>query len=307
MRQVQIDRFGGPEELRLVDGAPSPVPAPGLAHVRVLAAGVNPVDKKMRDGSHKSVQGFDQFPLMLGREACGELLADCGELSAGTRVFGMIGWDRLGGCYAEETLLPADGIVAAPQGVADEVLGGAALAWYTALNAVEDVAQVRSDDVVLIHGAGGGVGQLMVQLCVAAGAQVWASASTRHHDRLTELGAHHVDYTREDVFTVTPHPSVVLDGVWFDVFEPSLDHLRPGGRVVVLPSLADLSEAERRGIPATVPTALPGSDRLQRLADGLADGSLSVKVSRTYALADAAEAHRAMDAGHADGKLVLLP
>lgn len=308
MRQVQIDRFGPASELHLVEDASSPTPGPGDALVRVLAAGVNPVDRKMRDGSNRLVQGVtpDQFPIVLGRECCGVLLADTQDLPAGTRVFGMVG-EGFGGCYAEEALLPADGIVIAPDGVADEVLGGAALAWYTALSAVDDLAHVGPDDIVLIHGAGGGVGQLMVQRCLAAGAEVWASASTKHQERLASLGTHVVDYTTTDVFAAVPRPTVVLDGVWFGTFGPSMNHLQPGGRMVALPTLADLTEARARGIEAGIPSAAPDRDRLQELANGLADGSISIEVSEVLPLADAARAHELLDAGHVAGKIVLVP
>lgn len=306
MRANRIDRFGDPSVLHLVPDAEVPVAGHGQVRVQTLVAGVNPIDYKIREGSHALVKdaGAEIFPVILGREACGILLDDADGLPAGTRVLGMVG-GGLGGCYAETCLLPADGIVAAPEGVPSEVLGGAPLAWYTAVAAAETLGQVRADDIVLIHGAGGGVGQFITQLCVAAGAQVWASASARHHDRLESFGATHVDYTSTDVFSVVPRPTLVIDCVWFGTFEPSIDHLADGGRMVVLPSLADLSEARRRGIPVSIPAISPDRVILQRLADALADGSIRYEIAQTFPLEDAAAAHRLLETGHAPGKLVL--
>lgn len=312
MKAAQIDRFGGPQEFHIVDDAPTPVPAPGEVLVRVLAAGVNPLDYKIRDGSSGLAKklGPADFPLILGREASGVIeqvpssAAGAG-LAVGDRVYGMAPIQHKGGCYAELVALPADALAPMPEGADPVALAGTALAGITAWTAVHDLAKVGPDDVVLVHGGGGGVGQFVVQLAVAAGATVYATASAAHHERIAGWGATPVDYRTQDFREVTPRPTVIIDGVYFGTYEPSLDHLAEGGRLVVLPSLADLEPARARGIDASIPTISPDRERLSTLAGMVADGTLRVEVSQVLPLAQVAQAHEAVESGHTVGKIVL--
>lgn len=310
MRAAQIDRFGGVEELHVVDDRPRPTPGESQVLVRVFAAGVNPIDYKIRDGSSGVAKklGPDAFPLVLGRECCGEV-AELGAgvtgLEVGQRVFGMAPMGHPGGCYAEYVVLPATSLAPAPAGAPSATLGGTALAGTTAWTAVHDLGKVRSDDVVLVHGGGGGVGQLVVQMCVAAGAQVYATASARHKAKLQGWGATHVDYATQDFTQVTTSPTLVIDGVYFGTYEPSLDHLAPGGRIVMLPTLADLEPAKSRGIEISVPAISPDPERLGAIGRQVADGALQVEVSQVIPLEQVRRAHEAVETGHADGKTVL--
>lgn len=309
MRAAIIDRFGGPEEFHLVDDLPTPSPGPGEVLVRVLAAGVNPVDYKIRDGSSGVAKKLrpEDFPLVLGRECCGEV-AELGEgvtdLEVGQRVYGMPSMGHQAGCYAEYVALPAQGLAPAPEQADTIALAGTALAGTTAWTAVHDLAKVTADDIVLVHGGGGGVGQFVVQLAVSAGATVYATASARHAERIKSWGATPIDYTTQD-FTQAPRPTVIIDGVYFGTYEPSLDHLAPGGRMVLLPTLADLEPARARGIEVSVPAITPDRGRLEALAAQVADGSLQVEVSQVLPLAEVAQAHEIVETGHAQGKIVL--
>ncbi len=159
---------------------------------------------------------------------------------------------------------------------------------------------------MLIHGGSGGVGQFLVQLCVrAGGAEVWATASTRNQDRLRELGVHHpIDYRTQDWQTLVPQVDVVLDTVYFGTFEPSLDHLRPGGRIVVLPSLADLTPATKRGIEASIPGLHPMPAVMDELARDVTSGALDLEIAEVLPLSEVARAHRMLEEGHTRGKLI---
>lgn len=310
MRAAQIDRFGGPEEFHLVDDRPTPSPGPTDVLVRVFAAGVNPIDYKIRDGSSGVAKklGPDDFPLVLGREGCGEIAAvgdEVDDLQVGQRVFGLAPMGHPGGFYAEYVVLPATSMAPAPQEVPDVVLAGTALAGITAWTAVHDLGKVTADDIVLVHGAGGGVGQFAAQLCLAAGATVYATASGRHRERISSWGAHPVDYTTEDFTAVTPRPTLIIDGVYYGTYEPSMDHLAPGGRIVMLPTLADLEPAKSRGIDISVPAIVPDRDRLSALAATVAAGHMHVEVSAVLPLEEVARAHEIVESGHATGKVVL--
>ncbi|GMA41421.1 NADP-dependent oxidoreductase [Mobilicoccus caccae] len=310
MRAAVIDRFGGPDEFRIVDDAPAPSAGAGEVVVRVSAAGVNPLDYKIRDGSSGMASRLrdEDFPLILGRE-CSGVITEVGEgvtdLAVGDRVFGMAPLDNKGQCYAELTALPADALARSPEGVEDTTLGGLSLVGLTAWVAVHDLAEVTGDDIVLVHGGGGGVGHLAVQLAAATGAQVYATASARNAERITAAGATHVDYGQEDFAQVTPRPTVIIDCVYFGTYEPSLDHLAEGGRLVLLPSLADLGPAKERGIEASIPTIAPDRERLDALASRVADGSLTLTVADALPLSEVARAHQILEDGHAPGKIVL--
>lgn len=309
MRAVTIDRFGGPEELHLTD-VPEPTPGTGEVLVRLDAAGVNPIDYKMRDGSSGAVQSWDAnaFPAVLGREGTGVVTA-VGEgvthVAPGDRVVGIHAHGATYGTYAELTVFPGEGVARVAESVPTAVAAGLSLAGLTAWNAVHDLGRVTNDDIVVIHGAGGGVGQIITQLAVATGAQVYATASGRHEERLEEYGAQHIDYTEVDFRRVTPRPTVITDGVWFGTYEPSMDHLAEGGRMVILPTLADLGPARERGIDVSVASISPSRERLATLADMVARHRLDIHVGVTFPLAEAADAHRYLETGHAEGKVVL--
>lgn len=310
MRAAVINRFGGPEELHIVDDYATPTAGAGEVLVRVDAAGVNPIDYKIRDGSSgKAAQLRDEdFPLILGRE-CAGVVEQVGEgvtdFSAGDRVFGMAPMDRIGACYAEFVSLPASALALSPEGVEDTTLGGLSLVGLTAWVAVHDLAKVTSEDTVLVHGGGGGVGHCAVQLATATGATVYATASQRHAEAIRAAGATPIDYTTQDFTTATPRPTVIIDCVYFGTYEPSMDHLAEGGRLVLLPTLADIVPAQERGIDVSIPSIAPDRSRLDALASRVADGTMTLTIGEVMPLADVARAHRILEEGHAPGKLVL--
>ena len=310
MRAARINRFGGPEEIVVATDAPVPEPAADEALVRVFAAGTNPLDYKIRDGSSGMAKKLrpEDFPVTLGREACGvveKLGGPAPGIEVGQLVFGMPSLTHPAGCYADYAVLPLDCLARVPEGGDPVVFGGTALVLSTALTAAYDQGKVQAGEKVLVHGGTGGVGQLAVQLCLRAGAEVWATASTRNQQRLAELGAHPVDYRTQDFVEVTPKMDLIIDGNYFTTFERSLDHLNPSGRIVVLPSLADLTPARERGIEAHIPAFGPMPERLEELAPAIVGGELNIEVSQVLPLEQAADAHRALEAGHSRGKIVL--
>lgn len=306
-----INHFGGPEEFTKVP-LEAPDPGAGEIVIKTTAIGTNPLDYKMRDGSSGLCKHLS-LPVILGREVAGEVVS-VGEgitnLVLGDRVFGMRDSDDFRGTYATLNVFPADGVVKIPDSLDDVTAAGLALVGITATIAVDELARIQDGETVLIHGAGGGVGQVMTQLAVARGAKVLASASSRHHDKLVGFGAQHIDYTTENVFDVvrTQYPDgvdVVLDGVYFETFIPSLDILAPGGRIVELPSLADLTAAKERGIDAFIPSISNDTSIYEDLAQRIVAGEMSLPVGHTAPLSDVAEVHRLLEDGHADGKIVL--
>lgn len=320
MRQILIDEFGSPDVLRLEE-APLPIPEPGELMVRVRYAGLNPIDYKMRDGSSPLAKSMTP-PTSLGREFVGEIAAAADDidlttlgLAVGDAVFGMRPHEDLRGCYAEFITISAGNVAPVPsEATAGQLAayGGLALAGLTALTAVEDCAKVADGDLVLIHGGAGGVGQLLVPLAKAAGAaKIWATARAENADRIRQLGATPISYDEADWQETIDEATdgggvdVIIDTHYFSTFVSSLDHLRGGGRIVVLPTLADVTPAKERGIDVSIPSIRPNRERLGRLAEGLSTGELTVEVSEIVPLAEVARAHEQLESGHTRGKLIL--
>lgn len=288
--------YGGPEVMRLTD-VPMPAPGPGEVLVRVVAAGVNPVDAHARAGM---VPGwFGAGPHVWGWDLAGTVVGGDG-FAPGTPVFGMPRFPEVAGCYAEYVAAPADALAAVPD--VDPVAAAAVpLAGLTALQTFE-LAGLAAGQRVLVHGAGGGVGHLGVQLAVAAGASVVASARPRWHRLVRSLGAAAVAESWDEPV------DVVLDCVGDDGL---LRVVRPGGVLAVVPGAARGAtgleeEAAARGVRVVRHVVTPSGVGMARLAALLADGRLRAVVSRTLPLRAAAAAHRLVEAG-GSGKVVLVP
>lgn len=319
MRQITIHEFGTTDVLKLED-APEPELGPGEVLVDVHFAGLNPLDYKMRDGSSGMCARME-LPCSLGREFAGRLvgsaddvdLADLG-LEVGQWVFGIRSHQDLRGTYAERIAVSAEHIAPVP-GDPDEAalpyFGGLALVGLTAMDAIEG-ARISEGDTVLIHGGSGGVGQLLIPMALRAGAsKVWATGRAANAERIRELGAQPIPYDgvnwREVITEETDGRGVdaVIDTHYFQTFLPSLDHVADGGRIVALPSLADLTPAKERGIEATIPGIAPTREKLDALAAAFTDGSLPLEVSEVLPLDEVARAHQQLESGHTRGKLIL--
>lgn len=324
VRAARVHAFGGPEQLR-VEEIDTPRPGPGEVLVRVAFAGLNPLDYKQRDGSSPSARALT-LPAVLGRELAGTVL-DAGEgvdldalgLSPGTTVYGVRPMTDPRGCYAEAVVIAAGDLApvpagpdgAVPTGEALAPYGGLALAGTTALTAVRQ-AHLAPGETVLVHGGSGGVGQLLLPLLVQAGAgRIWATGKSENAVRIAELGATPIPYDEADWQEVIREATggsgvdVVIDTHYFSTFEPSLEHLAPGGRIVVLPTLADLTPATERGIQAHIPRIEPTREDLDALAADHARGTLPLEVSEILPLADVARGHEQLQSGHTRGKIVL--
>lgn len=314
MREIILETFGGPDVLTLREDAPAPQRGDGETLVRVHLAGLNPLDYKMRDGSSGQCAHM-HLPQSVGREVLGEVLeADAASgLTVGQRVFGIRPMSDRRGTYAEIVSMPTEGLIPVPDGGADDLgYAGLALVGLTAIAIIEDAARLQEGDTVLIHGGTGGVGQMLIPLAREAGAaRIWATGRAANAERIRELGAEPIPYDTADWEQEIDRATdgrgvdVVLDTHYFSTFIPSLGHLAGGGRIVAVPSLADLSPARERGIDASIPQLVVRRERLARLAEGRAAGRYPLEIGQVYALEEIAAAHRALESGHARGKLLL--
>jgi NADPH2:quinone reductase len=327
MKAILMTAAGGPEVLQLADIPVPELPSPSHIRVKLHAAGVNPVDTKMRKG------GVPALPAVLGCDGAG-VVESVGTAVArfqpGEEVFffnGGIGGEQ--GNYAEYTVIHEDYAAAKPLGLSMNEAAALPLVWITAWESLLDRAQLKTGESVLIHAAAGGVGHVAVQLAKHLGARVAVTVSGPDKAAFArELGADQIiDYKAEDfiaaalAWTDGQGVDVVFDTVGGDTFCRSFAAAKVYGSVVTLLQTAceagDLKTARSRNqsihyelmltpMQLGMHTARVNQRKMLEAAGALIEaGKLKITVSRTLPLEQAAEAHRLIEGGHTTGKLVL--
>jgi NADPH2:quinone reductase len=322
MHALRIHETGGAEKMRLDELA---VPAPGAGEVRlrVEAAGVNFIDTYQRSGLYAV-----QLPHTLGMEAAGEVTAvgaGVTEFSVGDRVASV----RVAGAYAAEALAPAAHTVKVPAGITTQTAAALMLQGMTAHYLACDTFPLQAGDTALVHAGAGGVGLLLTQIAKLRGARVLATVGTEEKAGLARgAGADAVCiYTRENfvdavkAFTGGRGVDVAYDAIGQDTFDGTLASLRPRGMFVsygnssgpVAP-FAPLVLSQKGSLFFTRPTlahyTLTTAElqaRAGELFGWVAAGKLTVRIGATYPLAQAAEAHRALEGRRTTGKVLLVP
>lgn len=299
IKAIVIKNFGGPSVLQVSE---RDIPEPGLkqVRVRVRAAGVNPVDGKIRAGTAQQMFPT-QLPAVLGLEVAGtvdKVGPGVEALAVGDEVLGFAD----SGGYAEYTLMTTTAVK--PAELEWAAAASLPVAAETAIR-VLDLLGVVQGETILIHGAAGGVGTLAVQFAAARGARVIGTARQTNHAYLRALGATPISYGEGLVDRVwasaTDGVDAVLDAAGKGALEDSIK-LRGGASRIV--SIAD---------PNAIKLGVIFSNKARRDASALADvarrvaeGQVRVTVSETYSLDNAAAAHEKVDGGHGHGKVVLL-
>ena len=313
MRASIIDRTGGPDVLHIAD-VERPVKVNAEFLVKVVAAGVNPIDAKSRSGAGAS-GAFGEYPIILGNDFSGivvESSYDAHPIKPGDEVYGMTMVPRFGGAYAEYLTVPATCIARKPRSLAHVEAAGVPLAALTAWGAVVDVAKAHEGQVMLIHAGSGGVGHFAIQFATFFGARVITTGSTRNSSWLRELGASEViDYSTTRFEDAVHNVDVVIDLIGNtkdDTGTRSLATLKPGGLLVNVPTgswptlAGDAAAAGVRASGYRVPADGATLAVISRL---LESGDVRVFVDQVFDLDRAAEAHAALETGHTRGKIVL--
>ncbi|MFE2379871.1 NADP-dependent oxidoreductase [Streptomyces misionensis] len=307
MRVVTQHTLGGPEVLTIVD-APEPRPLPGEVLVRVRAIGLNPLEARLRAGEFPLL---GQPPFVLGWDISGVVEEAPGtwRFRPGDEVFGMPLFPRAARAYAEVVSAPALHLARKPASLSHVEASALPVVGLTAWQGLVDLGGVTEGDRVLVHGGGGGVGHVAVQIAKALGAHVIATAGGRKREFVEELGADEViDHTAVDFTEAVRDVDVVLDTIGGDTVERSLDVLRPGGHLVTAVAEEDLALAARyeaAGMRFSGIAVDPDPVALRGLVGLVEQGRLRVHVQRTFPFERVADAHRLLDAGHLQGKLVL--
>ncbi len=304
MKAVRYHAFGGPEVLRYED-APRPVPKAGEVLVRVYAAGVNPVDWKLRQGGFK--QPGQSFPQIPGFDLAGTVEAvgaGVERFQPGDSVFGYLSLRR-GGAYAEFALAAEGELARMPD---QDFVGAAAvpLAALTAWQALFDTAGLEEGQTVLVHAGAGGVGHFAVQLANSRGARVIATASQKNHEFLKRLGADQtIDYKTQRFEELVHDVDVVLDSIGGDTRTRSYEVLKKGGFLVSIVGAPAPAELEAHGLRGAGILVKPDAKQLEEIAALIEAGRLVPEVSEVLPLAEAARAHELSQGGHTRGKIVL--
>ncbi|MFJ4006577.1 NADP-dependent oxidoreductase [Streptomyces sp. NPDC090023] len=302
-RSVAFSEYGDPDILQVVERQ-APPPGEGEVRLAVRAAGVNPIDWKIRSGAAASFMPVE-FPVVLGGDVAGVVDAvgpGVTGFAVGDEVLGSIGF----GGYAEVAIANAEMLTRKPASVPWELAAALPVAANTALHALTEL-NLREGETIVIDGAAGGVGTVAVQLARHRGAHVIGTAREDNHAYLRSLGATPVVYgdgLADRIRSVSPQGvDAVLDASGRGSL-PALIEVAGGPARVV--TIADFSAAGL-GVRMISAAAEGAADRIAEAAALAAQGKLTVPIAATYPLDEAAEAHRVSEDGHVRGKLVILP
>ena len=306
MKAIRLHAFGAADQLELQD-VPMPVAGPGQVLVRVVAAGVNPVDWKIRSGAVAAAFGL-KAPLTPGWDASGIVAAVGAGVDAfkpGDAVFFFADFAH-GGTYAEFVAVDAAQLAHKPRTISFAEAAAIPTPAQAAWRAVFEIANVQPGQKVLIHGGGGPLGSVAAQLARHAGAHVTLTAGDASIAVARATGADEVvNYRQQDFAALVRDVDVVIDTVGGAVQEASWGVLKKGGLLVTTTMPPSPERAAAAGVRAEMLQTPPRGEVLARIAELVDAGRLRVAVSHEFALADAAQAHRLGESGQAHGKIVL--
>ncbi|MFI1919908.1 NADP-dependent oxidoreductase [Nocardia sp. NPDC020380] len=308
MRVITQHTLGGPEVLTIVE-TPEPQSLPTEVLVRVKAIGLNPLEARLRAGDFPPMIGPP--PFVLGWDISGvvEQAPRTWRFRPGDEVFGMPLFPRAAGAYAEVVAAPALHLAHKPVALSHIEAAALPVVGLTAWQGLVDLAGVTEGDRVLVHGGGGGVGHVAIQIAKARGAYVVATARASKQMFVREFGADEViDYTAVDFTEVIRDIDIVLDTLGGDTTERSLTVLRPGGHLVTAVAEEDsdlAAKCEAAGMRFSGIAVDPDPVALRGLVELVEQGKLRVHVQQSFPFERVADAHRVLDGGHLRGKLVL--
>ena len=330
-RVVQVRHFGGPDGLQVVD-LPMPKAGPGEVRVRVLASGLEYTDTLIRRHLYPQTAAR-RPPFVMGYDLVGEI-DQLGDGVSGFQIGDRVADMTVVGSNAAYCTLKSRDLTRLPRGVDAAEAAALILSWTTAYQPLHRAARVQQGQRVLVHGAAGAVGQALIVLGRLAGLELWGAARGRHAPLVRKLGATPIDYEREDFTCVLPGGfDVVLDGIGEGGYRRSFAALKSGGLLCAYGYSAGV-QAQRRMLTMLMWIVrlylwrwLPGGKRaqfysinimrarhpgwfrehLQQLFTLLATRSIQPRIAERISFDKVVEAHRRLDAGGLEGKLVLCP
>jgi len=321
---VRVHKHGGPEVLTYEE-VEVPAPGPGQARVKNHACGLNYIDTYFRSGLYPSASGM---PFIAGNEGAGEVVAigpGVTEVKVGDRV----GYTSALGSYAAERIMPADRLVKLPDAITYEQAAGMMLKGMTVEYLLHRTFKVQKGMNVLIHAAAGGIGLIACQWARALGINLIGTVSSEEKAKLARDhgAAHTINYTKEDFvkrveeITGGKKVPVVYDSVGKDTFLKSLDCLQGRGLLALFGNASGPVDALNTGLLAakgslyvTRPTLMGYVAKREELVaaakelfDHVLAGRIKIGPRQSYALKDAAQAHRDLEGRKTTGSTVLIP
>jgi NADPH:quinone reductase-like Zn-dependent oxidoreductase len=311
MKAVRMHRYGGPDVLSYED-APQPEPAVDELLVRVHAAGINPVDWKIREGHLKGIP--HTLPLILGWDVSGvveRIGTGATGFAVGDEIYARPDLTR-NGAYAEYIVVRVSEAAKKPRSIDHVQAASLPLAGLTAWQGLFEAPPSHSSigltagQTILIHGAAGGVGSLVVQLAKWKGARVIGTSSGANAELLRNLGVdQHVDYTTQRFEDVVHGVDAVFDTIGGDTQTRSWGVLKPGGVLLSIVSRPDEEAAKAHGARAAFVFIAPSAKQLTTLAQLVDENKLKPIVTDVMPLVAARKAHELSQGGHVRGKIVL--
>jgi NADPH:quinone reductase-like Zn-dependent oxidoreductase len=312
MRAIVLEQAGNIENLKLTD-----IPKPGIQNdevlIKVKAISINPVDIKTRIGKSLYNELKSKNPaIILGWDVAG-VIEETGkavtEFKKGDEVFGMVNFPGHGKAYAEYVAAPASHLALKPSNISHEEAAAATLAALTAWQAIVTHAKVSKGQKIVIQAASGGVGHYAVQIAKSIGAYVIATSSAANRDFVVSLGANeHIDYKKHRIDEVVSDADFVLDPIGDDNIDPSLNAVKKGGTVIMLPSFFKEQIAEKakaRGVNGYYFSVQSNGEDMKQIAGLLEKGIIKSHVSRVFPFEKMADAHLQIETGRTVGKIVI--
>ncbi len=309
MKAAQIKKYGGSEVVEINDNAPKPGVPEGHLLVEVHAAGVNPVDWKIREGYMKQMILL-KFPATLGGDFSGVVVGVGARVSGfkkGDEVYGQAGTLRGGsGSFAEFVVSDTKVTARKPKNLEHIEAAALPLTGVSAWQALVDHIGLSKGKKILIHGGAGGIGTVAIQLARYLRAYVATTVSERDLQYARELGADEaVDYKNQSFEDLLQNYDAVFDTVGGETYEKSFKVLKKGGIIVSMLEQPNPELMKQYGVNATVQFTQVNSERLSRVAELAEKGVIRVHVDKVFPLEEAREALDFLQTGHPKGKVVL--
>lgn len=304
MKAIQITEYGDEGVLYYTD-VERPEPKDDEVLVKVLAAAVNPVDLKIRNGKGKDF-GM-KLPLILGADFAGtveEVGSNIEKFKKEDAVYGKI----LLGCYAEYVIVKEDELAIKPVNMDFNKSASIPMGALTAWQAIFDTANLKSGQKILVHGASGGVGSMAVQLAKAKGAYVIGTASATNKDFVNSLGADEfIDYTSTAFEDEVKDVDVVFDPIGGDTNKRSYQVLKKGGFLVSLVEKGSEELMKKYNVEAKVMASEPNPKQLKEITELVEAGKVKTRIEKTFPLSEAKKAQKLSEEGPVSGKIILNP
>jgi len=311
MKAAQINTYGGGEVVEINENAPEPMIAPGKVLVEIYAAGVNPVDWKIREGYLQQMAPL-QFPATLGGDFSGvvkEVGEGVSEFKKGDEVYGQAGLLNGGsGSFAEIALGDTQKIARKPEHANYVEAAALPLAGVSAWQGLIDHMKLSRGNKILIHGGAGGIGSFAVQIAKYLGAYVATTVSASDMEYAKELGADEViDYETQRLEDLARDYDAVFDtsGSGGDTYERSFRVVKKGGLIVSMTEQPRQDLIEQYGVNTIRQSTEVTSERLSKLAELVGQGILKIEIDKTFSLDQAAQALAYLQTQHSRGKVVL--